>query len=285
MLRDIKVLRAPIASLLWLLFHLVIANGRCGAQQPLHPNITPDAKIQATINRVIMAKDENDKETREAMNELTEMARLKPETLAPQLIYYKINVKGEKEGLASIGMMGYFTRMWSSEMRKALIPFLEAEDERIPREVGVWLGNVDNRLAITGKANLMAYRETLLRQKESPPRGLVAYVFAYPGHALLLFGDIYSEKPKFGEFPRDLMWSDHVVTTVQWRLVKGFIQDGDLEKAREELDKLSRHQAWYARRYVTEVVREAPKLGTPEIINLLKKDAHPLVNESARLIK
>jgi hypothetical protein len=172
------------------------------------------------------------------------------------------------------------------ELREPLIPLLESKNEAELYEVRGWLANIDWFFCPDLESKLTEYRAPLLRQKASPPPGLVKYLFDMrPGRALLLFGDIYlGDKGKPGDASRDLVWADHLISTVTWRIFNGFVQEGDLEKARKEVDRLSKHDGWYARRYVIEVIRAEPKLGTPEIVDRLKKDPHPLVAEAVKHI-
>ncbi|MCI0638284.1 MAG: hypothetical protein L0Y72_05945 [Gemmataceae bacterium] len=274
----------------------------CGAaftrsgEQEAGPSIVPDEKIQSLISRaVILVKDEVDADARTALKSLNDMAARIPEVLAPQLIYHSLHSSDETSALGSIVLMGHLGTKWESQMRQALIPFLEMSDKKAVDEVSMWLHGIDSHKNPSPESNVLYYRETLLRQKKTPPAGLVDYVFDIsPSRALLLLGEIYSKEPKFGNWPRDLMWSDHVVTTVGWRASNRFLQEGDLEKARKELDHLSKHEGWYARRYVVEILGGVPrfhgtwgnpKLGTPEIIERLTKDSHPLVRERAKLLK
>lgn len=248
--------------------------------------ISPNAKIQAIIQRVIDHKGEHDWESRYAMRQLKAMTSKMPQIVVPQIVHRIVQVNKEKEGHNVLGIMYLLGIEDARNVRTGLIPLLESKDEDVLRETSRWLFQVDQGSYINIDSNIMSYRETLLRQKDSPPSGLVNYVFDVArSKALLLFGDVYSEEPKFGVFPRPLMWSDHVVQTVKWRLLNRFLQEGDLEKAQKELDALSRHAGWYARRYVVEVMRDIPKLGTPEILDRLKKDPNPLVSEPAKLVK
>lgn len=249
-------------------------------------SIAPDAKIQTLIRRVIDKKGEDDKGGREAMSHLKEMTRKTPQTIVPQLIHRIVHTTDEKEGWRVLGIMYWLGLDYSGNVRTTLIPLLESKEEPIRRETTRWLFQIDQGSYIDIDSNIMFYRKPLLLRKEAPPSGLVNYVFdVAPSKALLLFGDIYSEEPKFGVFPRPLMWSDHVIKTVKWRLRNRFLQDGDLEKAQSVMDDLSKHDGWYARRYVVEVMRNIPKLGTPEILDRLKKDPNPLVSEPAKLVK
>ena len=102
-----------------------------------------------------------------------------------------------------------------------------------------------------------------MKQKKAPPHGLVDYLYAHSASkALLFFGDIYNEKPDVRfTHPPDLMWADHIIQTVEWRIKNGFVKEGDLEQARKELETLSKHDAWYARRYAVEVIRMEHAIG------------------------
>lgn len=255
------------------------------------PTISPDPTIQKIIRTVIYAKeDEYDKSVWEAMKTLERMSLATPEILGPQLVYYGANASNEKEG---IGMLVLMVRLGpDATLREAIVPLLESEDKKLRQEAEIWLYNIDLRASAAHdqtdpvQSSVMFYRKSLLAQKKSPPPGLVAYVFRRsPGHAMLLFGEIYSPKPGSGELPRALLWSQHLVNIVQWRVDHKLLQEGDLEKARKELETLSTHEGWYARRYVVEVLRDFRGLGTPEMIERLKKDAHPLVREPAKLLK
>lgn len=254
-----------------------------GLYLPGGPNINPDEKIQATIRRVFMAKDEDDKEAKEAMKRLTEMASKTPEVLAPQIIYYSLHVKDEREGWGILGMMAHFGTNWGPEIRRSIIPFLETDDNNLLREVTIWLSNIDGEfIEARVESTMLYYRETLKAKKEAPPPGLVNYVYSTnPSQALLLFDDIYWKQP----WPHNLKWSDHIINIVKWRIRNRYLQEGDLEKAQKELDGLSKHEGWYARRYVVEVLSASPKLGTADIVNRLKKDPNPLVAEPAKLLK
>jgi hypothetical protein len=253
--------------------------------EPKAQTISPDAKIQGMLRRVIYATDDDDKEGREALKEIRQLARNKPDLLAPQLIYYGVHVANEKEGVGMMVMLKHLAT--TSELRQPLIPLLENKDETVRRETATWLSNIDGYHHSNVESNLMFYCETLLRQKESPSPGLVKHVYNMsPGRALLIFGEVYSEKPRFtGDFSRSLMWSDHVIATVTWRLRHRFLQEGDLDQARKELDVLSKHEGWWARRYAVEVILETRTLGTVDVISRLKKDRNPLVAEPAKLIE
>ena len=271
-----------VYALYFLIFAEILLSG-----EPKTPvKIAPDPKIQATIALVVTSKGDEDKEAKEALKILDNIALRTPQLLAPQLVYYSLHVTNEKEAWSTFGVMSRFGKRWDSEMRRSLIPLLEINDRKTHKEVARWLFNIDGFGRIDPEVNVLSYREALIGQKKAPPPGLVNYVYDHaPGKALLLLGEIYSDNPKFGDYPRDLVWSDHVITTVKWRLLNRFLQEGDLEKAQKELDTLSKHKGWYARRYVVETMRHIPKLGTPEIAERLRKDANPLVADPAKFIE
>jgi len=251
--------------------------------------ISPDKKIQAMIRQFANAKDPDDLDARTAMKGLTKLARSAPEVLAPQLVYYSMRADSGK-GLGSLELMGHFTPRWGLHLRKGLIPLLEARDTKIKREASDWLAvidNYDNSLSRDQDNVLAVYKPLFAGKKAMPPPGLVDYVFTFnPRKALLLLGEVYLEKagPRVAEL-RALVWADHVIHTAKWRIENQFLQKGDLAKAQKEIDSLSKHEGWYARRYVVEIMRDDPELGAPEILERLKKDLNPLVSEAAKSVK
>lgn len=252
------------------------------------PLTSSDPKIQELINAVVYAPDDDAKEVREAVKKLWIMARKSPKLLAPQLIHYGARAKNETE---SVGMLMMVKRLGPPfQLLEPMLPFLESEDERIQEEAIIWLRAIDLASSTGGdctdpaQSRLMSYRQALLQRKGAPPPALVTYLYATsPSHAMLILAQIDSEHVKRDQFPRDLMWSDHLITTVKWRIRKRFLKPGDIESAHQEMEALSKHPGWYARRYVVEVLREYPELGTPQIRDRLKKDENPLVRAPVKL--
>lgn len=188
----------------------------------------------------------------------------------------------EKESIGALVLMGRFGCQFQNEIRTALIPLLECRDKRIHDDVVGWLKNIDGQINLMPESH---YREAISKQKAAPPPGVVDYVFDLdPSKALLMLGSLYAVDRPPG-FLRPLSWSDHIITVAKWRAHMLFLKEGDLEQARKEMDALSKHEGWYARRYVVEMMRANPTLGTPEIRDRLRKDTNPLVSEAAKKIK
>lgn len=253
-------------------------------------SVSPDPKIQKLLRTVANAKEEQqcDKEVCMATITLERMSRESPELLGPQLVYFSAHAN-ETEW---IGMALLARRlMLEGGLREPIIPLLESDDKKIREEAENYLRGLDSAQTAgrdqsdPEQSSVGFYAKVLLAQKNSPPPGLVAYLYRQsPGQAMVLFGAIYLAKPAFAEYPRGLIWSQHLVSTVMWRQRKRFLQEGDLDKALKEIEKLSKHEGWYVRRYVVEMLRDDRGYGTPEMIERLKKDAHPLVREPAQLI-
>jgi len=53
-----------------------------------------------------------------------------------------------------------------------------------------------------------------------------------------------------------------------------------LERARGEVDALSRAAAWWVRLYAARVVRTRPELGSPEVVGRLRSDSHEAVRQA-----
>ena len=272
---SITLLAALAVSVLFLSL-----GGPCAGQPGKGPAIAPDPKIQEMLRQFVRAKDEAD--AQKAKKSINEMARTMPEVLVPQIIYYELHATSQ-EDVGILSVMGHISRAWGSQTRTGLLPLLESGDKKTHETAYGYLGGVDGFHSPGFEHNIWSYRDAILRQKKAPPPGLVDYLF-FRGQStsLLFFGQIYSDDPNLKEATRPLEWSDHVITTVKWRIEKRFVQEGDMQKAQKELDDLSKHDGWYARRYVVSIMHGTPKLRVPEIVNRLVKDPNPLVAGAAK---
>lgn len=127
---------------------------------------------------------------------------------------------------------------------------------------------------------------------QAPPAVLIEYMFRTdPGKALLAIAnlelwpaDTREDRParrKNKEELRQLLWAEHVVQDVVWKQKHGFLDPGSIEpEVFTQLDKLSKHQAWWVRLYVAETLRQHPLLRKPKIVRRLQNDKDALVQKA-----
>jgi hypothetical protein len=165
----------------------------------------------------------------------------------------------------------------------------------------------------------LKYVEGKANRKEEVPAGFTKYIFdRSPGQALLIFayanshGDVAArleaiaksiaarqrgEEPEIKEGKRsdakvqaglserrDIELVEHIVSNAIWLEKNGFNDrfQAALPEASDQLAKLAKHDQWWARLYVAEIMRQHRELRQPDVLQQLIADGNPLVSESAK---
>ena len=103
-----------------------------------------------------------------------------------------------------------------------------------------------------------------------------------PGAALLFLARAHSSAP---DVLKPILWAEHVVADSVWRQEHGFLGADQVDPdALKELQKLSKHEYWWSRLYVAQMMRKHPAFRRRETIVALKQDKHPLVRRVATFI-
>jgi hypothetical protein len=109
---------------------------------------------------------------------------------------------------------------------------------------------------------------------------LVAYIFRSDPrvalHTIMAVTDSLDERVNLQALARD----EHFVHDMIWHHENNFeIEPERLRSAKDALERLAKHEQWWVRLYVAEILRRYPDLGTPEMIDRLKTDEHDLVRQ------
>jgi len=278
--RTISTARISSFSFIATLF-LIVAPPTL-AQPKKQSSLSPDPKIQEIIRGVIAGMEGDGPEDRPGMRKLFRMAHNEPEVLVRQCIVF-LSQAHDNDSLLMLVLVGRLGHGNEHPIRGALAPLLESNEKRVRQLTANCLTVIDRLGGPTPESNLDSYRKTLSMEKKAPPAGLINYLNNYypQSQCLLFFGEVYMDDPT-DALINSLRWSDHVISTVKWRHQYGFLKKGDLEMAQKEVATLSKHEGWFARRYVVDVINDVSDLGTPEMIERLKKDANPLVSSRAK---
>ncbi len=255
--------------------------------------VVPDKAIQTQIERTAKAFSEAFSRAPQREKSVilfyTELGKLHvlanndEKHFVQQLFYYSAtkNIDDEAWSLymkhvLPIRVLGISKRT----IAEAVVPFLDAEDERIALSVSSWLKVIDGPPHSAGGECLYdfsPYRSLISPHK--PQRALVRYLYyRAPSSALLLMAEIYGhgEKNAF----RDLRWADHVVQTAIWEIRNGFAdRSNSANRAIRQLEILSRRREWWIRLYVAAILARYRVFRTDELTQRLQKDHHPLVQE------
>jgi hypothetical protein len=272
-----------------------------GADQDEREVITPDKAIQEQIERTVEAFY-NAPETSgrdRAMSELVKLEQVagrdRPK-LIQQLLLYESQVLGDKSMMPLVILQ--YLHYSDGFMVEALAPYVNTEDPKLRHLVRDRLEAIDRlegekRDRLNGPNYRVYERYVRARiQREKPiPLPLVGYMYGKaPGMALLAFVEAHQWRldglPSTHKWPKEkgepLVWAEHVVSEAIWReehRLKEKFEEARPE-AIAELEKLSKHDTWWVRLYVAEILQQHSAFRSPEMVERLKKDAHELVREA-----
>lgn len=255
-----------------------------------HP-IVPDPAIQARIDQAVQAaqvgtapKLSRVERVMHIENALGDLSRELPEKLIQQLLYShnQARARDERASMGALGLVYYF-RFPETSIVRAVLPYIDTDNKLLRSEVRRLLRNVEGgRSVMVAEPDYSYYGGLIGADKEHPPAQLVAYMYQRsPGTALLCLSSIYVPTTDPPERYREVLWAEHVVSDVLWKHKYGFLDKSEVPaEAAAELEKLSKHEAWWARLYVAEILRQHPQFRTPALIDRLKADAHELVRRA-----
>lgn len=242
--------------------------------------ITPDATVQATIARFAAAPDPAQRQA--ALHELTALPPPRHAELVRQLVWSASRAADTPHALAPAVILRRLD-LPDFLIAQALAPVLDSADAALVKSVRGLLEGLEQR-APGRRPNFAVYLELLagpVRAQESLPTGLVRYLYEVDaGEALLLL--MRAHQLRQPEELRAILWAEHVVTEVLWKQQHGFLPPAGTDPAAmRELARLAGHDAWWARLYVAEMMRQHPEFAQPEVLAKLQQDANPLVRAAA----
>ncbi len=263
------------------------------------PPIVADPDLQGSIDRAVKAITTRTVRGLEGLAELEKLRATferRPKDSAEQLLYYVTQAPDVSSGMAAASLFSYFN-MQKGSVIESVLPYLESDGPRFREAVYLAL-----RWAEDSRGNrppdFSCYSNVLRTNMEAPPAALVRYMFKRdPPQALRQFTIVYASPPARQDMTlsRELQWADHMVNDAIRK--RGFLQaftrtpEGPrdsvvtLEKlSREEadvqLEKLSKSDQWWVRLYVAEILRQHREFRTPQMVDRLKRDKHPLVRDA-----
>src|SRR5262245_28164828 len=249
-------------------------SGDAQQETEREPLLRPDPAVQANIRRLLAAA--SPEEQRAVLEVLRAGAGAEHEILVPQLFLFSQQATDTREAMV-LGVVLQRLAVPAQHVVRALVPLLESGDTKTRAAVGSVLSEYEH-LSIDHGADFSVYRPFL---EQGLAVGLVRHLFEVdPGAALLAVTRVQVTDP--AEL-RALLWAEHEVADVLWKLRFGFRERADLRQSEPEalaqLDLLARHPRWWARYYAARVGSLEPALAvrTEE----LRRDEHALVREAA----
>jgi hypothetical protein len=93
-----------------------------------------------------------------------------------------------------------------------------------------------------------------------------------------------AKKQQQGQDRREILLAEHLVSNAIW-LNKNRFNDrfqAVLPEAMEQLEKLAKHEEWWARLYVVYIMRQNPPLLKDKVLRQLREDNNELVSEATK---
>jgi hypothetical protein len=242
-----------------------------------------DPALQDTIRKALHAADEQ--QLADSLASLRRIGGADPSALVLQLFLFSKDATDTREAMA-FGGLADLLRIPAQDIVAALVPLLESSDPALRRSVGDVLSEFEHRSAERG-ADFSVYRpllESRIASGAGVPPGLVRHMYAIdPGAAFLL---LLRVQVKDVEEQRPLLWAEHAVADVVWKQRFGFLAPDVVEPAAaEELRMLARHPHWWARLYAAQISSRHRGFRDPALVEELRRDPHPLVQDVARAIE
>ncbi|MFH1923954.1 MAG: hypothetical protein ABIP48_29215 [Planctomycetota bacterium] len=213
-----------------------------------------------------------------AFESLRDVAEDAPERLLEQILYYSSSAANDHDRrLYAFLMIGHF-RYADTTIVRAVMPYIYTNHLELNGVVRDLLTGIEKWVKST-PANYACYEPVIRGSKDDPPTNLVRYMYERsPGSAVLSMMYVYLQDR---DARKPILWAEHVVSDVLWKHRHRFLDKNEVpEEAAAELEKLSKHEAWWARLYVAEIFRRHPQFRRPEVVERLAADEHPLVRRA-----
>lgn len=275
--------RSGFCQLMVVLF-VFVAPLRAIADDTQRTDIQPDPAIQTAIARV--AEADNGAQQQTAIQQFSEFDQVSRSELIRQLVYFGSRARNTKAAM-TVGVALRRLDAPDDAIARALAPCLETTDAEVAKSVRNILGGLEKRTA-GRRPDFSVYHGIVadcVREGEPLPDGLIRYMYdADAGMAMLTL--MRAHQLRAPEEVKAILWAEHVVADVLWKQQYGFLAPNEIEPAAlVELSKLARHNTWWARLYVAEVMRQNVEFRRAELIGALARDVNELVRATAAEIE
>ncbi|MCA9243008.1 MAG: hypothetical protein KDA32_03565 [Phycisphaerales bacterium] len=168
----------------------------------------------------------------------------------------------------------------------AMIPILYDAGDKTARLARSIAQETEDRSASRGP-DFTTYRAILeddTREDRPLPENLVRLMYeSDPGVALLTM--MRAHQVRDPAELRVILWAERAVDENLWRWRHGFLPNTTaMPEAQAQLRILADHEAWWARYFVAETMRQSPALREPAVIEALKRDDNAMVRAAAERI-
>jgi hypothetical protein len=228
--------------------------------------------MQVAIERVAAAQSEAELDA--ALRVLAGLAGPGYRDLVPQLVVFTRQPRDARAALAP-GVIRERLGITDAQLLDGLLPMLEAPDGQQRAQLYNWLGGIDARSGEPRDFSL--YRRVIAARRDAPPLGLVRYMYDSDAEtAVAVLAEVYAEPAQ----RRALVEARRPVNQAWAGPRAGRPPDAaQIAAARAALQTLARYPEWWVRAYAAAALVQMPPLRTPELLQPLQADPHPLVRD------
>ena len=222
-------------------------------------DIEPDQSIFAAISGAVDAKTEIERQ--KYLATLHNSAGHHYEKLIPQLLVYERQAQDMKHGMAA-GLVVSLLQIPSADIVGAVLPHLDTTNVIQRDQIRNWLMGMDEGSA-GSKPNFQDYEFLLKSNSAMENESLILYMFDRdPQTAVISIARVYGHEVSESE-------------------VAAKAKSG----VKESVEYFAGRSEWWAHLYVATMMEKEPYLRTPELLEKLEQDVHPLVREKVIKIK
>ena len=239
----------------------------------------PDQGIQALIAEFAHADNTQIRGT--TLDAVKAAAAASPEPFVRQATYFASRAESSRDTMA-VGVLMHELDLPATTMARALAPMLDSDDDRLTKSVRNTLASIEDQSA--GRApDFSIYRDLIeadIRNGQQPPDGLIEHMYrVHPGQALLAL--MRAHQLRRPDEIKPILWAEHTVSDTLWKQRYGFLKPEEVDPAAtQELHHLADHNAWWARLYVAETMRQNPAFQQEDLLDRLANDGNGLVRHA-----
>ena len=173
------------------------------------------------------------------------------------LMFVRSGARGEEEGYGALALFGEL-QFSHDEKISAVIPWVGTSDSQLSRTIEEILWEMEHVNELSdGVPNYKHYESWLINHTNSAPDTLINYM--------------YFSNPRAAVSSMARVYGDNVVEADIANILSG--------ESMAALHTLAERPEWWAHLYVASILEKDSLLRTPELMDILEKDTHPIVQE------
>jgi len=272
--------RRALARVLIAFTGAIVMFGAGARAQTSPPAFQKRDDYQVLIARYAAADD--DANRRQLLNQIRALGAAPHHEAIRQSVAFVADARSTRDAMGAAQLVGELKDS-DRMLIESVSPLLDSADAKLADTADNILAGLEHRSA-ERRPDLSVYREILadgIRDGQPRPDALIEHMYnADAGYAMLTL--MRAHQLRDPDEIKEILWAEHVVSNTLWKQRYGFLPADQAEpQAIGQLERLSRHHAWWTRMYVAAVMRQSASMRSDTVIQMLQQDADPLVRQEA----